>query len=83
MRRSDNAMGGRVEDDIVNLDDSSGEYSGINDVGNLVRDLLEHDAASDTVIDVVATDSDASRTQAEADVEHLIAYLTDADLLEK
>jgi hypothetical protein len=82
MRRSDTAMARRVDGDVVILDITSGQFFGINDVGALVWDLLEHDTTRDDLVDAVTAQFDVDAAQARDDIDTLIAQLSDAGLVE-
>jgi hypothetical protein len=82
MKRSDRAMARTVDDQIVILDITSGQYFGINDVGALVWNLLEHDITSDALVSAVLAEFDVDQAQARHDIDELIAQLTEAGLVE-
>jgi hypothetical protein len=82
MKRSDTAMARRVDDDVVILDITSGQFFGINDVGGLVWDLLEHDTTRNALVDAVTAEFDVDSQQAGDDIDALIAQLSNAGLVE-
>jgi hypothetical protein len=83
MKRSDTAMARRVDDDVVILDITSGQFFGINDVGGLVWDLLEHDTTRNALVDAVTAEFDVDSQQAGDDIDALIAQLSNAGLVEQ
>jgi hypothetical protein len=83
MKRSDAAMARRVDDDAVILDITSGQFFGINDVGALVWDLLEHDTTRDVLVEAVTAEFDVDSEQAGDDIDALIAQLSNAGLVEQ
>jgi hypothetical protein len=83
MKRSDAAMARRVDDDAVILDITSGQFFGINDVGALVWDLLEHDTTRDALVNAVTAEFDVDSEQAGDDIDALIAQLSNAGLVEQ
>jgi hypothetical protein len=83
MKRSDAAMARRVDDDVVILDITSGQFFGINDVGALVWDLLEHDTTRDVLVEAVTAEFDVDSKQAGDDIDALIAQLSNAGLVEQ
>jgi hypothetical protein len=82
MKRSDTAMARRVDDDVVILDITSGQFFGINDVGALVWDLLEQDTTRNALVDAVTAEFDVDAAQAGDDIDALIAQLSNAGLVE-
>ena len=77
MKRSDAAMVRRVGDEIVILDVGSGRYFGLNDVGAVIWDRLEHDATRDDLVDAVVASFDVDRNQAAGGIDDLIEDLID------
>jgi hypothetical protein len=76
-------MARTVDDEIVILDIASGQFYGINDVGSLVWDLLEHDTTRDALIEAVTAEFDVDPAQAGGDIDSLITQLADAGLVEQ
>ena len=74
-------MSRRVGDDLVILDVESSNYFGLNDVGAVVWERLEHDATRTDIIDVVVNTFDVDRERAMNDVGGLIEQLLDAGLV--
>lgn len=83
MKRSESAMARRVGDELVILDVNSGRYFGLNDVGALIWDYLEHDVAQDDLVDAVVASFDVDREQAANDIDDLITELVDRGLVDR
>lgn len=71
----------RVDDELVILDVSSGQYFGLNAVGASIWDRLEREATSEELVDMVVAEYDVARDQAAADVGALVRQLVDAGLV--
>jgi len=76
-------MARRVGDELVILDVNSGRYFGLNDVGALIWDLLEHDTTRDDLVDAVLASFDVDRDQAAGDIDDLVTELVDRDLVDR
>lgn len=71
----------QVDDEIVILDVTSGQYFGLNDVGATIWEHLSDDCDRDDLIAVVLVTYDVSREQASLDVDELVQQLVDAGLI--
>ncbi len=83
MKRSESAMARGVGDELVILDVNSGRYFGLNDVGALIWDLLEHDTTRGDLVDAVLASFDVGRDQAGSDIDDLITELVDRGLVDR
>ncbi len=81
MKRSDAAMARTVDDEVVILDVPSGRYFGLNDVGALIWDLLDGDHDRDAIVEAITAEFDVDRPTAAADLDSLLAELTEAGLV--
>ena len=81
MKRSDAAMACTVDDEVVILDVPSGRYFGLNDVGALIWDLLDGDHDRDAIVEAITAEFDVDRPTAAADLDSLLAELTEAGLV--
>jgi len=76
-------MARRVGDELVILDVNSGHYFGLNDVGALIWDHLEHDTTRDDLVDAVLASFDVDRDQATSDIDDLVTELADRGLVDR
>ena len=75
-------MARRVGDEVVILDIASGRYFGLNDVGAVIWDHLDHEATRRDLVDAVVASFDVDRAQAAADIDELVAELIDRGLVD-
>ena len=82
MQRSSSAMARRVDDDLVILDVDSGNYFGLNDVGDLIWNRLESDCSRDDLVDAVVETFDVTREAADRDITELVEQLIASGLVD-
>ena len=72
-----------LDNELVLLDLSRGEYFGLDDVGSRIWTLLERGTAQDAIIEAIVDAYDAPQDRVREDVEALIAELLSQGLVQQ
>ena len=72
-----------VDDELVVLNERTGEYQGLTGIGPEVWDCIQDPVTVETVVDRVMAEYDVGRETCTADVRDFVADLIEHDLAER